>query len=160
MAEQFRLITELVPKTSWYKNMRSVLPKAEWRRICQQVYTNYNHHCGICGAEGSLHCHEIWKYDDEHHIQTLQGFIALCNWCHHIKHLGLAGILAAKGRLDYEEVVQHFITVNECTRKSFEAYKQQVFIQWQARSHHQWSVQLGQYETLILYEQQKLREKG
>jgi len=149
MATSFRLTSELVPKTSWYDNMRSVLPKTEWDKLRKNVYAEYSHRCGICGAEGRLNCHEIWQYDDQHHIQTLQGFIALCDWCHHVKHLGLAEILAAEGKLDYEQVVQHFMTVNMCDRATFEAYKEQVFAQWRARSQYQWTVQLGQYETLV-----------
>ena len=68
----------------------------------RQIYAQYHSCCGICQARGRLSCHEIWHYDDDQHVQTLQGFIALCEWCHHMKHLGLAGVLAGEGKLDYD----------------------------------------------------------
>jgi hypothetical protein len=155
MAMQFRLTTELVPRGSWYDNMRSVLPKTEWDKLRKSVYAEYDHRCGICGAEARLNCHEIWEYDDQQHIQTLRGFIALCDWCHHVKHLGLAGILADEGKLDYEKVVQHFMIVNGCDRTAFEDYKHQVFAQWRARSQHKWTVNLGQYGVLVEHKPRK-----
>ncbi len=139
------LTIELVPQTCWHSNMRKVLPQAEWDKLRKQVYTQYHHQCGICGAAGILHCHEIWHYDDEAHIQTLRGFIALCVWCHHVKHIGLAGILANEGKLDYEQVVAHFLKVNACNRASFEQHRKAAFEQWRARSKHQWKTDLGEW---------------
>jgi hypothetical protein len=147
MAE-LRLTIELVPATSWYNNLRKNLPRAEWDRIRQQVYADYNYRCGICGAKGQLSCHERWEYNDSGHTQKLAGFIALCTLCHHVKHIGLAGILAGQGKLDYDKVVEHFISVNGCDRKSFQAHKHQAFQQWQERSEHPWTVDLGKYQAL------------
>ena len=86
--ENLRLTIELVPETCWYSNMRSALPRDEWDRLRRQVYADYGHRCGICGARGKLHCHERWHYDDAAHVQTLQGYIALCAWCHHVSPVG------------------------------------------------------------------------
>lgn len=144
-----RLTIELVPRTSWYSNMRSVMPKSAWDRIRKSVYAEYNHKCGVCGAEGRLECHEIWEYDDKNHLQALRGFIALCALCHRVKHIGLAGIHALEGKLDYEQVVEHFMRVNECNRETFEQHKKQAFEQWRLRSQYQWQVNLGDYESLV-----------
>ena len=149
MTSRLRLTIELVPATSWYNNMRKVIPKAEWDNIRKSVYAEQNNRCGICGAEGRLECHELWEYDDEKHIQTLRGFIALCSLCHRVKHIGLAGIHASKGILDYEQVVDHFLKVNECSRDVFEQHKKQAFEQWRVRSQYQWEVNLGAYESLV-----------
>jgi hypothetical protein len=87
----------------------------------RQVYKQYKYHCGVCNAGNTtMYCHEIWRYDDETWTQKLTGFIALCKMCHHCKHLGHANILAQKGELDYEQVVQHFMRVNQCSREDFE----------------------------------------
>ncbi len=144
-----RLTIELVPRTSWYSNMRSVMPQSAWDRLRKSVYAEYNHRCGVCGAEDRLECHEIWEYDDKNHIQTLRGFIALCALCHRVKHIGLAGIHAREGKLDYEQVIEHFMRVNECNRKAFEQHKKQAFEQWRLRSQYQWQVNLGDYESLV-----------
>lgn len=144
-----RLVAELVPQPCWYSNMRSLVPRPVWDRLRRQVYAQYQHRCGICGAEARLHCHEIWSYDDTAHVQTLSGFIALCEWCHHIKHLGHSASLASEGKLDYNRVIEHFTHVNNCTREQFEAHRRQVFEQWEARNQYSWRTELGDYEGLV-----------
>jgi len=91
----------------------------------------------------------MWEYDDKKHVQKLVGFIALCDMCHHVKHIGLAGILASQGKLDYEEVVQHFMRVNNCDRKTFEKHKENAFDEWARRSKHKWQVDLGECKGMI-----------
>lgn len=149
LVKHLRLSIELVPQTCWYSNMRKVLSRAEWDKLRKQIYAQYEHQCAICGAKGTLHCHEIWLYDDEAHRQTLQGFIALCEWCHHVKHIGLAGILANEGKLDYEQVVAHFLEVNQCNRERFESHRAEAFQQWRGRSRHQWKTDLGIWQKKL-----------
>lgn len=144
-----QLMVELVPRPCWYNNMRKVMSRSVWDALRKQVYGDYHHQCGICQARGRLHCHEIWHYDDDQHIQTLQGFIALCQWCHHVKHLGLAEILAREGKLDYTRVIAHFLTVNGCTLKDFEEHRRQAFVQWRARNRHEWRTDLGTSASLV-----------
>jgi hypothetical protein len=90
----------------------------------------------------------VWSYDDESHVQKLEGFVALCDLCHHVKHLGLASILAVRGELDYQKVVRHFMEVNNCDRETFEEHKREAFKQHSDRSQHLWTVDLGRYEYL------------
>ncbi|HEX2032690.1 MAG TPA: hypothetical protein VHS99_00765 [Chloroflexota bacterium] len=135
-----RLTAELVPATSWYENVRQVLPREAWDRLRRAVYARHRYRCAICGARGRMNCHEVWEYDDERHVQRLAGFTALCDLCHHVKHLGLAQLMAGRGELDYEAVVRHFMRVNRCDRATFEAHRREVFAQWEARSAHQWHV--------------------
>ena len=93
--KNLKLKIELVPKTSWYSNLRGKMSEKGWDNVRKKTYATFNYKCGICGSnEGQLHCHEIWEYDDKKHKQALKGFIALCVLCHHVKHIGLAGILA------------------------------------------------------------------
>src|SRR5262245_27114426 len=94
---ELRLTTELVPATSWYRNFRMVMPAAAWDQLRRQVYAVQGGRCATCRAAERLHCHEVWTYDDVAHVQRLTGFVALCALCHHVKHLGLAGILAERG---------------------------------------------------------------
>ena len=145
---ELKLTIELVPQTSWYDNMRKVIPKTQWDKLRKRVYAEYSHKCGICGAtEGRLNCHEIWEYDDTNHEQKLKGFIALCDLCHHVKHIGLAGILSQEGKLDLEKVVEHFMKVNGCDSRTLEEHRQKAFEQWRERSRHSWRVDLGEYES-------------
>lgn len=144
-----RLCVELVPRPCWYSNIRKAVPRTTWDALRKQAYAQYYYRCGICGAQGRLHCHEIWHYDDEQHVQTLRGFIALCELCHHVKHLGHAGILAGEGKLDYNRVVTHFLTVNACSLEDFEQHRRQEFAQWRKRDKHQWRTDLGTYADRI-----------
>ena len=144
-----RLKIELVPSTSWYDNLRKQISKTEWDKIRKQSYADANHKCAICGAEGRLNCHEIWEYDDNTYDQSLKGFIALCNDCHMIKHIGFAGIQASKGLLDMDKLIEHFMKVNSCDRETFEKHKDDAFAQWRERSTHDWQVNLGSYKDVI-----------
>ena len=149
MVEDFKLTVELVPETSWYSNLRKQLPRKQWDRIRQEAIADADQRCAICGADGPLFCHEVWAYDDSQRIQRLAGFAALCSLCHHIKHLGMAGILAREGRLDFERVAEHFLAVNGCSRSAFEKYQSTVFRQWRKRSNVGWTVELGEWGSLI-----------
>ena len=86
-----RLTIELVPRTSWYSNVRSNVSEAEWDRLRRPVYHRAGSRCEICGGRGQKHpveCHEVWLYDDAAGIQRLVDLIALCPSCHGVKHLG------------------------------------------------------------------------
>jgi hypothetical protein len=146
---ELKLTIELVPKTCWYSNLRRKVAPAEWDRIRRDTYAAYGYRCGICGADAPLHCHERWAYDDREHRQRLLGFIALCEWCHHVKHIGLASILASEGKLDMKRVVDHFMRVNSCDRAVYRQHRLAAFQEWRRRSQEQWTVELGEYAGLI-----------
>jgi hypothetical protein len=144
-----KLEIDLVPKTAWYSNLRNKIPRADWDKIRKKAYADAGKKCAICGAKGILDCHEIWAYDDEKHIQELKGFIALCNNCHMIKHIGLAGIKASKGQLDMDELIEHFTKVNGVDRDAFEKHYRNAFAIWKARSEHQWQTKLSKWADLV-----------
>ena len=144
-----KLTIELVPSTCWYNNLRKVLSKTEWDKIRKEVYTKASHRCEICGAYSKLNCHEIWQYDDKNLIQKLNGFIALCTNCHWIKHIGLAGILSNEGKLDYKKLIDHFMQVNNVSRKEFENHVKDAFDTWRKRSQKQWKTEFGDWDYLI-----------
>ena len=144
-----KLQIELVPKTSWGNNLRRAIPSKEWDEIRKTCYAQYNHQCAVCGFQGRLSCHEIWDYDDLGHIQKLIGFIALCDMCHHVKHMGRAGIRAAEGKLDFNRLIEHYMAVNHCSRDDFKQHKAEAFSEWRERSRHEWKVDLGTYQDFV-----------
>jgi hypothetical protein len=95
-----------------------------------------------------LFCHEVWKYDDVNHIQKLAGFESICGLCHSIKHLGLAGIMAKRGGIDYSQLVVHYCRVNGCTKEDFEADRSEAFELWHRRSQYDWTVDISYLDTL------------
>ena len=65
--EQRKLNIQLIPQTSWYKNLRSILPN--WKDVSEHI-RNTQTVCQICGSNDCLHAHEVWEYDDEKHEQS------------------------------------------------------------------------------------------
>ncbi len=156
--QQLKLFIELVPQKSWYNNLRKVIPPEEWDKIRKKSYQDAGHKCAICGSEGKLNCHEVWNYNDKTYLQKLEGFIALCDMCHHVKHIGLAGILDSQGKLDYEKVVEHFMKVNQCDKRTFEEHRKRAFGEWRERSKHGWQVDLGEYNYVVRNASEKRNE--
>ena len=106
-----KLLPELITQTSFFKNLRSLLPTTTWNKLRHQTYTAANHTCQICGAKNTtLHCHETWSYNTQTHTQKLEGLIALCPNCHEVKHIGLAKM---RGR--YTHAITHMCLVNNMT---------------------------------------------
>lgn len=145
-----KLEIELVPSTIWDKSLANLLPRKVWSAVRKEIIEKNGNICQICGERvGVMSLHEIWEYDDEKHIQRLEGFILLCMMCHHVKHIGFAGILANQGKLDYDKVIEHFCRVNNCTKREFEKHKTKAFDIWNERSNHQWEQDFGKYREFI-----------
>jgi len=145
-----KLEVELVPSTVWYSSLYRLLSREVWSNIRDGIIRENGRKCQICGEiEGRMNLHEIWQYDDKNHIQKLEGFMLLCEMCHHVKHIGLAGILASQGKLDYSEVIKHFCKVNECKPKDFDNHEKLAFEVWRKRSQHQWKQDFGKYKEFI-----------
>jgi len=145
-----KLEIELVPSTVWYSSLHNLLSRKVWDNIRNEIIQQNGSKCQTCGdTERKMNMHEIWKYDDEKHVQKLEGFILLCTMCHHVKHIGLAGILAGQGKLDYNEVMEHFCKVNKCTKKDFMNNEKTAFETWRKRSQYQWKQDFGKYKEFI-----------
>jgi hypothetical protein len=150
-----KLTVELVPSTVWFSSLYRLLPKSEWYRLKKEAFAKEGHKCYICGSDRGLSLHEFWSYDDEKHIQKLLEFHHLCNFCHKIKHIGFwCHILEGQAKLEREglqreDLINHFCTVNSCTRKEFEEHEKAAFAVWEERPTHQWKQDFGEYGKLI-----------
>jgi hypothetical protein len=145
-----KLTAELVPSTVWFSSLYRLMPRDAWDNIRNGIIKEKGRKCQICGeTEGTMNLHEIWEYDDVKHVQKLKGFILLCRMCHHIKHIGLAGILADEGKLDYDELMKHFCKVNDCSEKEFKKHVDNAFEVWRERSRHQWKQDFGEYKEFV-----------
>jgi len=145
-----KLTAELVPSTVWYSSLYRLLPREVWNSIREGIIAEKGRECEVCDeVNGKMNLHEIWSYDDAKHIQRLDGFILLCEMCHHVKHIGLAGILANEGKLVYDEVIKHFCSVNGCSEKDFHEHVRNAFMVWEKRSQHEWEQDFGEYSKFI-----------
>jgi 5-methylcytosine-specific restriction endonuclease McrA len=144
------LSIELVPSTVWESSVYKLMSREVWDSIRNDFIKENGRKCQVCGeTSGTMNLHEIWNYNDKKHVQKLEGFILLCRMCHHVKHIGLAGILANQGKLDYDKVIEHFCKVNDCTKKEFEKHKAKAFEIWRERSEYEWNQDFGKYKESI-----------
>ncbi len=131
-----KLSIELVPRSSWFNNVRSEVTKVEWDSIKSIIFKKARYCCEICGKRGAkwpVECHEIWHYDDKQKIQSLKGFIALCPSCHEVKHAGLAE-LKGKGAV----AAAHLAIINKWKYFDAKKYIKMQFDIWEERSEHSW----------------------
>jgi hypothetical protein len=141
MTKKILLEIELVPKSSWYNNVRAVVTKAQWDKLKSAVYAQAYYVCEICGGEGPKHpveCHEVWIYDDKEYVQRLERMIALCPSCHQVKHFGLAEV---QGKRD--KALKHFMKINQLTKSEAEKHIENAFKKWDERSKKPWLVDLS-----------------
>jgi hypothetical protein len=143
-----RLTIELVPKTSWYNNVRALVDEPSWDRIRRQVYRQADYRCEVCGGKGPEHpveCHEVWRYDDRTRMQALVRMTALCPACHQVKHLGFANV-KGKGA----QARAHLARVNGWTLAQADAYISQAFQVWAQRSQGPWTLDLEGLRPYVL----------
>ena len=136
-----KLTIELVPATSWFTNVRSLVSKEEWDGLRKSVYRSAQYRCQICGGRGEkwpIECHEQWRYDDDCHTQTLIGMIGLCPNCHRVKHFGLARI---KG--EEEQALLWLMRVNGWSLEAADEHIRSVFSVWKERSRVAWNVDIS-----------------
>lgn len=144
-----KLEIELIPKTCYGQNVRTMISAKRWDKFRKEVYANDNNRCRICESEKRLNCHEVWEYNDAARTQRLLRFETVCGMCHHVVHFGMSRILAKKGQLDIEAVVQHFLKVNGVDLLTFKSHLQQAIQTWDERSRHQWTADYGEWSWLI-----------
>ncbi len=133
------LSVELVPKTSWYDDVRALMDEATWERMSLRVWRQADGRCEICGGGDPEHLeyHEVWSFDDRTGVQALVRMIALCPDCHQVKHIGLASIhgQAVRARA-------HLARVNGWTLSQTEASVREAFRVWARRSQTTWTLDL------------------
>ena len=138
---QYVLWANMIPRNSWYSNLRNILPKAEWDKIRKMVYKHFNYECSICHASSPLHAHESWVYDYDTSKQTLKDILALCYLCHMSQHLGYVQVkLIPSGELTMDKLEHHWMRINNKSKKDFEEHKYLAFELWEIRSLISWKV--------------------
>ncbi len=142
MNKKLKLTIELIPSSVWSQNLRSILKPKVWAGLRKEVCRKYNYRCVICGSKGKLQAHEVWEYDDKDHIQRLKDVIAVCSKCHLVKHIGFAGILGTKKKIDYENLVKHFMKVNKCSHETFEKHLKEAIKKFEELSRYDWQIDL------------------
>jgi len=144
-----KLPIDLIPESSWGKNLRTMMGRSRWDRLRATVLAEQGNVCAICSSSRKLQCHEVWEFDDKKGVQRLRGFQASCSLCHLASHFGLAQNLALQGHLDLDNVIAHSLQVNGVSMKQFEKHKTAAFALWNKRSKRKWKLDLGQWASLV-----------
>ena len=140
-----KLTLNLIPITSWWKNVRSKIKKSEWDVIRKKVYEQANYTCEICGIDeqnylgikkGWLHCNEVWQYQEDK--QILVRLEAICRLCHLSQHMGFASVI---GR-DWE-AKEHLKKVNNWSEEQAIIYIQEKFQEWEKRNKIEWILDIS-----------------
>ena len=141
LLDSFKLRPEMIPKTSFYKNLRSMMTSAEWDVLRKACYAAAGDVCEVCRGTGRCHpveCHEVWDFNKETRKQTLKRLIALCPACHEVVHFGLAGV---RGRA--AAATEHLMKVNEISREDAEIVIDSAWDLWEERNAIKWDVDIS-----------------
>lgn len=144
-----KLEIDLVPLTAWGKSLRTKMGRTKWDKLRKKVLADQGNVCAVCGSSEKLQCHEVWTFNEETGVQSLQGFQAACSLCHLASHFGLAKNLADQGHVNLDNVIAHFLKVNGITKAQFEKHKDESFALWRKRSKREWQLDLGEWAALV-----------
>jgi len=134
-----KLEVELIPRTSFFTNLRSKLSKEKWDVLRKKCYSDAGYRCEICSGKGNewpVECHEVWSY--EKGIQKLVRLIALCPDCHMVKHIGLAGL-----RGSGDKALRHLMAVNGISKQDAESHISDAFGVWSDRNETNWELDIS-----------------
>lgn len=132
---------DLIPKTSFGRNVRDVLSPQAWRRLSGQVAQQAGHTCEICGGRGARHpveCHEVFSYSYATLVQRLDRLVALCPACHAAKHFGRTFAVG-----DPEAAIRHIEAVNRWTYDRVVRHIEASLRLWEYRSAITWDIDLS-----------------
>lgn len=135
--EKVKLPLNLIPATSWWKNVRSKISKSQWDLIRRKVYRQANYTCEICGIKNvRLDCNEVWNYQGNK--QTLVRLEAVCRMCHLTQHMGYASLIGKQ-----QEAFNHLIKLNNWTGEQGKNYVQSKWKEWEKRSLINWDIDIS-----------------
>jgi hypothetical protein len=139
-----KLLSELIPKSCSFSNVRSILSKKYWDLLRKQCYDEANNKCEICNETGKqqgfkhdVECHEIWEYDDKTNTQILISLIALCVRCHQVKHFGRTSAIGQQAN-----AFKHMEKVNNWTHKECLSHLAESMQTYKKRSKKKWKINL------------------
>jgi hypothetical protein len=144
------LIPELIPRSSWFNNLRSLLAQDQWDIIRKQAYRAAGYRCEICGGKGEkwpVEAHERWWFDDKNSIQYLDGLIALCPLCHKVKHIGFTEIRG--GVPAYIAARAWMARINNWSEDVCEIAIREEFQRWEERNRINWKVDYSQAPYIV-----------
>jgi Domain of unknown function (DUF5710) len=144
------LFVDLIPRTSWFTNVRSAVRERDWFRVRSMVYRRAGQRCEACGAGAAkdagrfLECHERFVYHSQSGVgsglQMLRRLICLCSACHRVTHLGHTSLAGAQSE---QAALAHLMSVTGMNAAQARVHVQDAFMLWEQRSQRPWMVDLS-----------------
>ena len=131
------LYIDMIPKTSYFKNVRSLFNEADWNLIRHHIYNRTNNKCECCGCKRSkyLEAHERWIFDFETKTQKLIRIIALCRLCHQATHYGHSKVFK-----NIIKINEHLKKVRGFTDEDLKAHIKEAYEIWEKRNKINWII--------------------
>jgi len=139
-----QLTIEMIPSSTSFINVRTLVPKERWNEIRRFIYKRAGYRCEICKSKGStypIECHEVWQYKENTHDQRLIGLIGLCPDCHSVKHIGYSIMTRKKTKS-----IKHLAHINQWSIRKATQYVEDCFFIMEKRNKYKWKVDI----TLVL----------
>jgi CRISPR/Cas system-associated protein Cas10 (large subunit of type III CRISPR-Cas system) len=130
----------MIPKTSYFKNVRSCFSNNDWDIIRNHIYKRTENRCECCGVKRSkyLEAHERWIYDYETNTQKLIRIIALCKLCHQATHYGHSKI-----KKDITKINEHIKKVRKINDEELKEHINKSYEIWKERNKIKWIIDLS-----------------
>jgi len=134
------LFIDMIPKTSYFKNVRSIFNECDWNLIRHHIYERVNNKCECCGAKRSkyLEAHERWIFDYETQTQKLIRIIALCRLCHQATHYG-----HSKLKKDITKINEHLKKVRGMNDDQLKDHIKEAYEIWENRNKINWNIDIS-----------------
>lgn len=131
------LYIDMIPKTSYFKNVRSLFNDTDWNLIRHHIYERSSHRCECCGVKRFkyLDAHERWIYDYETKTQKLIRIIALCRPCHQATHFG-----HSKKTKNIDKIKEHLKKVKKINDIELENHIREAYNIWNDRNKIEWII--------------------
>ena len=135
------LYIDMIPKTSYFKNVRSIFSNSDWNLIRHHIYERVSYKCECCGAKRFkyLEAHERWDFDFTTKKQKLMRIIALCKLCHSATHYGHS----SRKTKNIIKINEHIKKVRGFNDDDLEDHISEAYKIWHTRNKIKWELDLS-----------------
>lgn len=132
-----KLYIDMIPKTTYFKNVRSLFSENDWNLIRHHIYSRCDYRCECCKKKKNryLEAHERWLFDETTQTQKLIRIIALCKLCHSATHYG-----HSKRTKNIDKINNHIKKINNYNDEELKNHIKESYDIWKSRNNIKWNL--------------------
>lgn len=132
-----KLYIDMIPKTTYFKNVRSLFSENDWNLIRHHIYSRCDYKCECCNKKKNryLEAHERWLFDETTQTQKLVRIIALCKLCHSATHYG-----HSKRTKNMDKINNHIKKINNYNEDELKEHIKDGYDIWKSRNKIKWNL--------------------